>query len=124
MVNVSSRKIPFQISIEVILLASHIKRNVFFSENLSIRFWFVILGVETQRLVWKWFRGPVLFCAAYYFGAVWAFKITPTNIITAILLERIVVSSQRSRWVPASHGLVLDSSDMSFSTVQVQHDTH
>lgn len=107
----------------MILLASHTKRNVFFSENLSIRFWFVILGVETQRLVWIWFRGPVLFCAAYYFEAVWAFKIAPTNIVTDILLERVVVSGQRSRWVPASHGS-LDSSDMSFSTVQVYHDTH
>lgn len=58
-------------SIEVILLASQ-KRNVFFPEDLSIRFWFVILGVETQGLVWTWFRGPVLFSTAYYFGAVWA----------------------------------------------------
>lgn len=108
----------------MISLASHTKRNVFSFENLSIRFWFVILGVQTQSLVWIWVRGLVLFCAAYYFGAIWAFKIAPTNIVTAILLERIVVSGLRSRWVPASHGLILDSSDMSFSTVQVYHETH
>lgn len=107
----------------MILLASHTKRNVFSSENLCIRFWFVILGVETQSLVWIWVRGPVLFCAVYYFGAIWAFKIAPTNIVATILLERIVVSGRRSRWVPASHGLIQDSSDMSFSTVQVYHDT-
>ncbi len=56
-------------STKMISLACLTKREVFFLKTSP--FWFVILGVETQGLVWTWFRGLVLFCVAYYFRAVW-----------------------------------------------------
>lgn len=31
------------------------------------RLWFVILGVETKGLLWIWFGGSVVLCAAHYF---------------------------------------------------------
>lgn len=42
------------------------------------------------------------------------FKNAPNNIIPDILLERTVANGQRSRRMAASHGLILDSSDMVF----------
>lgn len=54
------------------------------------------------------------FVECFILGLSGLLKITLTNIILVILLERIVANGQRIRQMPASHGLILDSSDMVF----------
>lgn len=95
--------------INVISLVSYTKRNVFFSGDLS-----TFLGLEAQWLVYIWLE--VLQYAVWHIilGLSGSFKNFPDNIITDVLVECIVVNGQKSRWMPVSHGQILDSSNMFF----------